>query len=202
MPEYKIKEQPVGGGLCMHEEWRDIEGYEGMYQISNAGRVKSFKYKSPRIMKPHYDKRGYGRLILRKDGRDVPNLVHRLVARAFISNPYDLPEVNHKDENPRNNLSTNLEWCDKKYNNNYGTKIARGVANRDSKAIGEKNSLTVLQYSLDGELLKEWESANVCKKELGYDNSAIAKCCRGNTKTSYGYVWKYKEEVESGIDVA
>lgn len=178
----------------MDEEWRDVEGYEGYYQISNLGRVKSFKHKSPRIMKPHHDKKGYARLILRKSGKDIPNLVHRLVAKAFIPNPQNLPEVNHKDENPSNNVLTNLEWCDKKYNNNYGTKIERGVANRDARAIGDKNSMAVLQLDINGNLIKEWKSATACREELGFDNSVIAKCCKGKLKTGYGYTWKYKED--------
>lgn len=175
------------------EVWKDVEGYNGDYQISNLGNVKSFKYKKPRILKPHYDKRGYARLILRKDNNDFGHYIHRLVAQAFIPNPNNYPEVNHKDENPRNNTISNLEWCTKKYNNNYGTKIERTKANTNYLEIADKNSIPVLQYDLQGNFIKKWKSANECKRTLGYDNSFIAKCCRGEMYTAYKHIWKYED---------
>ena len=105
------------------EEWRDIEGYEGLYQISNLGRVKSFPRPTTPggILKTIKRKDGYCSIKLSKNGKVKKVLVHRLVAKAFIPNTNNLPIINHKDENPLNNNVDNLEWCDYKYNNNYGT---------------------------------------------------------------------------------
>lgn len=103
-----------------NEIWKDIEGYEGLYQISNKGRVKSFHGKG-RIMKLGTHPLGYKLATLTKDGEQNTKQVHRLVAQAFIPNPENLPVINHKDENPSNNNVKNLEWCTQKYNLNYGT---------------------------------------------------------------------------------
>ena len=174
------------------EIWKDIDGYDGFYQVSNLGNVRSFKYGKPRVLKPHHDKKfGYARLILRRDGKSFPHTVHRLVAEAFIENPLELPVINHKDENPRNNHVSNLEWCTYQYNNTYGTMRERVESNTDYKAIGDKNSIRVLQLDLYGQPIKEWKSATECKRMLGYDNSSIAKCCRGVMDSAYGYKWQY-----------
>lgn len=120
----------------MIEEWRDIEGYEGLYQVSNLGRVKSLArtaidrrgiphYVNERILKQAFDKDGYCLVGLHKDRKIKSGKVHRLVASAFIDNPHNLPEVNHKDENKSNNNVENLEWCTPKYNINYGTCLDR-----------------------------------------------------------------------------
>ena len=117
------------------EEWKDIKGYKGLYQVSNEGRVKSLdhtivcdngkgvatKRQKGKIRKFTELAKGYKRVTLSKDGIEKQYSVHRLVAEAFIDNPENLPCVNHKDENPRNNIWTNLEWCTHKYNINYGT---------------------------------------------------------------------------------
>lgn len=176
----------------MSEEWRAIKGFEG-YEVSDLGRVKSTKYNKSRILKPCYDKRGYARLILMQNGKGKAKLVHRLVAEAFIVNPCRFPEVNHKDENPRNNELSNLEWCDKVYNSVYGTRIERMKANSDYEALAEKNRIRVNQYDLQGNFIKQWKSANECKSVLGFDNSHIAKCCRGVYKHAYGFKWSYEQ---------
>lgn len=118
------------------EEWREIEGYEGLYQVSNIGKVKSLSriaidrrgiphYVNERILKQTFDKDGYCLVGLHKDGKIKSGKVHRLVASAFVDNPHNLPEVNHKDENKSNNNVDNLEWCTSKYNINYGTCLDR-----------------------------------------------------------------------------
>ena len=114
------------------EVWKDIEGFEGLYQVSNLGRVKSlprlvpfkqglFRMTSERILRYRVTKQGYATVQLCKPNIQKQELVHRLVARAFIPNPLGLPIINHKDENPLNCNSENLEWCTYKYNSNYGT---------------------------------------------------------------------------------
>lgn len=103
----------------MNEEWRDILGYEGLYKVSNLGMVYSMKRK--KIMKLSKTEKGYYKVYLMKDGTGKHKKVHRLVAEAFIPNPNNLPQVNHKDEDKTNNIVTNLEWCTAEYNSNYGT---------------------------------------------------------------------------------
>lgn len=132
----------------MQEFWRDIKGYEGLYQISNFGNVKSverivkrgtnFKPVCERVLKTG-DKDGYKYVILSKNGKTKTGWVHRLVAQAFIPNPDKLPCINHKDENPSNNRVDNLEWCDREYNVNYGTcplRISKANKGRPSKLKG------------------------------------------------------------------
>ena len=172
------------------EEWKNVKGYDGYYQVSNYGRVWSNK--TNKIMRHHRDnKSGYCRLILRKDGKSIGHTIHRLVAEAFIVNQYNKPHINHLDENKENNRTDNLEWCTRLENEHWGTKRERCLKHTDYKAIAEKNMKPINQYSLDGTLIKEWRTAQECKKEYGYDNSHIAKCCNGKEMTAYGYVWKY-----------
>ena len=174
----------------MKEEWRDINGYEGYYQVSNLGKIWSKK--TNRILSHHSDSNtGYCRLILRRNGKNIGCLVHRLVAEAFIDNPYNKPEVNHLDEDKTNNNMANLEWCTKLENENWGTKRERCVKNTNYELIAEQNRKPVNQYTLDGILIRTWRTANDCKRKLGYDNSSIAKCCNGKLKTAYGYRWGY-----------
>ena len=103
---------------------------------------------------------------------------------AFIPNPNDLPQVNHKDENKLNDCVSNLEWCDSKYNMNYGTAPQRR---------GEKKRIPVDQFTLDGEFVKRWSCTSAAEKEIGVDHSHIARCCKGKLKTTGGYIWKYSK---------
>lgn len=135
----------------MTEEWRDIKGYEGIYQVSNLGNIKALKRKRKNglVYKEHlmksYDARGgYKRIMLCDDSMNKNRfMVHRLVAMAFIENPNNLPQINHKDENPKNNNVENLEWCTCKYNQNYGGRIER--------VSGENNS----QHKLTEQQVRE-----------------------------------------------
>lgn len=132
----------------MKEIWKDIEGYEGKYQVSNLGRIKSLERKNSRgnqirekILKLIYDKDGYLLVNLYKNSKKKTYKVHRLVALAHIPNPNNYPQVNHKDENPSNNHISNLEWCTNKYNCNYGTKKERLSKKLKGKFIGENNPM-------------------------------------------------------------
>lgn len=169
------------------EEWRDIEGYEGLYQVSNYGRVKSLKFGKMIILKNRYCA-GYWSVMLYKNGIGVPKTVHRLVAEAFIPNPQNLPCVNHKDENRSNCVSDNLEWCTYEYNSNYGTRNER---NKEKLTNRTDLSKQVYQYSLDGELIKIWSSSREAKR-CGFLQNCISLCCRGKLKTHKGYRWSYK----------
>jgi len=125
-----------------------------------------------------------GRLLVKlsKNGKKKQLLIHRLVAKAFIPNPLGYPVINHRDENPSNNVVSNLEWCTVRYNNCYGTVLKR-------KAV--KNSKSVLQYDEDGNLVKKWSSATEVERQLGFHQTSICKCCRGKLKSAHGFVWKY-----------
>lgn len=175
----------------MEEIWKDIEGYEGLYQVSNMGRVRSLRKNI--ILKKSITNRGYERVVLFIGNKPKGFTVHRLVAMAFIPNPDNLPQVNHKDENKTNNCAGNLEWCTQEYNHNYGTINIR----ISQKQLNDKNkSKVVLQYTLDGTFIKEWKSTRDVKRNLGFTHTRISECCRNIRKTAYGYIWKYKKEIE------
>lgn len=163
------------------EIWKDKKDYEGHYQVSNCGRVKSIKFGKEIILKPFTDDRGYYSVVLSKNGIVKKYSVHRLVAEAFIDNPDNLPQVNHKDENKSNNSVNNLEWCDAKYNNNFGTCIERR---------SKKKSKPVLQYTLDGEFVREWPSTMECGRN-GFNQGNVVACCQGKLKKYKGFIWRY-----------
>lgn len=174
----------------MSEIWKDIKEYEGLYQVSNYGRVRSLNYnhtKKIRELKVYTNEFGYLRAYLRKDNITNVFFVHRLVADAFIPNPLNLPQVNHKDENKTNNNVENLEWCSCTYNINYGTRKEK-VAKKNTNG---KKSKIVLQYALDGTFIREWPSTNECGRN-GFSQNHVADCCRGKYKQHKGFIWKYK----------
>lgn len=175
------------------EEWKDIKGYEGLYQVSSDGRVKSLeksynvgyggiKHQDEFIMSPSIVGNGYLHVTLCKDGKKRYKRIHRLVAEAFIPNPENYPVINHKDENPKNNNVENLEWCTQGYNNTYGGR---------TKRMAESQSKKVYQYTLDGELVKIWNSTRECREE-GYSQGHVAACCRGERNQHKGYKWSYQ----------
>lgn len=179
------------------EIWRDITGYEGRYQISDFGRVKSLertfidraghkRHTKERILKLCTDRYGYLYVLLYYgSGMRKRFLVHRLVCEAFHDNSENKPCVNHIDENKTNNTANNLEWCTVAENNRHGTLYARS-AKTLSKPVG--------QYTLDGKLIKVWQSAHEVQRQLGFTPSSICEVARGKRKTAYGYIWKYIEE--------
>jgi len=178
----------------MKEIWKNIYGYDGLYQISNYGKVKSLKYGKEQILKPRKDKYGYLRVGLCKDGKVKNCQIHRLVGNAFIPND-DLSktQINHIDEDKENNNVNNLEWCDCTYNINYGTRNEKV-----SKAkINGKTAKQVQQYSLDGNFIQSFQSTQEIQRELGFANCHICECCNGKRKTAYGFIWKYKNEEQS-----
>lgn len=167
------------------EEWRPIQEYEGLYEVSDWGRVKSAK----KILKPHQNKKGYFLVGLYKNAKMTMKRIHRLVAENFIPNPQNLPQVNHKDEDKANNCVENLEWCSNEYNSNYGTRLYRI---HKSNLNNPKLSKTVYQYTLDGKLVAIWVSASEAARQLGYSQSCITDCCNNKRKTHKGFKWSYE----------
>ena len=187
----------------MQETWKDVVSYEGLYQVSNLGRIRSldrkvrnkngFAIKKGKIIKDvSFSDHKYRKVNLWKNNMGENKLVHRLVAEAFVPNPNNLPEVNHKDENPENNCADNLEWCEHVYNMNYGTATQRIVEKRKGIPVGEQ---PILQYSKDGCFIAKYDSAMKAAEAVGGDNSAICKCANGRVKTSYGFVWKWEHNI-------
>ena len=184
----------------MKEEWRDIQGYEGFYQVSSFGNVRSLDRTIIRSnLKPQFIKgrtlnqlnykNGYVKVELSHGGFCKRYFIHRLVAQAFIPNPDNLPEVNHKDENPSNNCVDNLEWCTHLYNSNYGDRVNK--IKTTMKLNGRAKS--VLMYDKNGKLIKRFDSINDASNELHIHCGSIVECCQGKRrKSAGGYVWRYE----------
>jgi hypothetical protein len=168
------------------EVWKPIAGYEGLYEVSNFGRVRNAsKAHCARggILKPLADATGYCRINVYKGGKMAHKLVHRVVAEAFVENPQSKTEVNHKDGNKANNAATNLEWVTPKENIKHS--IYSGL---------RSNRKPVDMYTTSGEFLKTFESLAEAAKHTGAKVHNISRCCTGRKgyKTACGYVWKYR----------
>lgn len=167
----------------MKEEiWVNIKGTEGIYQVSSQGKVMNSR--TGRILRTDL-RSGYPYVVL--NGRK--KYVHILVAEAFIPNPNGYPQVNHRNENKEDNRVENLEWCDAKYNANYGTRNERISKNNHR----EGKPKPVWQYTVSGELVQKWASTRTAETALGICHTSIGKCCRNVTKTCGGFIWKYEK---------
>ena len=175
--------------------WKDIDGYEGLYIVNTEGEVISLPktvktrnrsgtiivHRKPKRIKPHLRGKGkqlYEAVTLTKDGVSKAYSLHRIVALAFLPNPDNLPEVNHKDENPLNNRADNLEWCTHQYNIEYS------------------KSKRIAQY-LDGEKIAEYKSISYASKLTGIKRNSINNALSGWSKTAGGYEWRYCEDERS-----
>ena len=168
------------------EIWKDVIGYEGFYQVSNKGRVKSLPVKSRtkrfdgKVLRQFPNKYGYMMVSLSRKSHHV----HRIVAAAFIENPNNYPQINHKDENKANNNVSNLEWCTSAYNNNYGTRNER---------ISKNEGRRIIQYDLQGNEIKRWDSIAQASRYYGVAITTICGCCAGRQRTSCGFIWRYAD---------
>jgi hypothetical protein len=186
----------------MEEIWKAIEGYEGLYEVSNLGRVRSFDRlierphprntsmtmtyrKKGRILKMKINPSGYLYVDLWKDKKPHTVVVHRLVATAFIPNLENLPEVNHIDEDKTNPVVTNLEWVTHSGNMRHGTCGER---------MGRKHWKAIVQMTMDGKFAKRWDCAQHASEELGLQHSAIISVCRGKANSHGGFRWRYADE--------
>lgn len=172
------------------EIWKDVVGYEGHYQVSNLGRIRSLFFNKsarddPYIMNPHIQKNGYVyvRLYKNKSYRSVR--LHRIVATAFIPNPNNYPIINHIDEDKANNMVENLEWCTHKYNSNYGNRIEKTISPQ-RKPIGK--------YDLNGNLIKVYRGVNEAARVENLSAGNICMTCKGKRLMAGGYEWRYMDE--------
>lgn len=164
----------------MQEEWRYIENIDDNYQVSNFGNVRCITSGSPVHVKPHKDRCGYLRIHI----GNTSYAVHRLVAMAFIPNPYNYPIVHHIDENKANNVTSNLLWCTHQQNRIFGIPATSGK--------NAKRKYRIIQYDMDGKFVAEWNTFTAAAKSLGIkDAGVISKCARQqeHRRSAYGYKW-------------
>ena len=158
---------------------KDIKGYEGLYAITEDGRVWS--YITKRYLKQMNDKDGYLQVNLYKNRQCNTKKVHRLVADAYLDNPENKPQVNHKDENPKNNNVNNLEWATNEENQNHGN---HNLNMGKSKSKSVRCIETGIVYY----------GAKEAERQTEINQSSISRCCKGKQKTAMGYHWEYVEE--------
>ena len=179
------------------EVWEHIKGYEGLYEVSNMGRVRAldkiskhdYKYSKNvdvpvdrRLLQPNFLKRGYALVTLCKDGVRKQITLHRLVALHFCEGYAEGLVVNHKDENPRNCQASNLEWCTQDYNYHYGTGIERRAKNQQKR---------IAQYTADGNLIAIYASGKEASEKTGFHRACVSDWCRGTHSCKAGYIWKF-----------
>lgn len=176
------------------EEWRGIEGYLG-YEVSNFGSIRSclsnrhVMTDTWRVLSPRVDLNGYLFVNLYDEHHNMKSMkIHRLVAKVFIPNPNDYQQVNHKDENKFNNKSSNLEWCNSRYNVNYGSGHQRSCLSRRTCC-----TKAILQYDLNNNLIREFYSLSEASRVLGISLGSISDCLKGRTKKSRGFIFRYKD---------
>lgn len=173
--------------IMFNEVWKPIQLHGCQLEVSNCGNVRFFESKKPKAI--YLNKFGYPTINIQKNRHVKSFRVHRIVAQLFVENPnpckYDC--INHKDENPQNNNADNLEWCDRAYNNRYGS---------HNEKIARSHSKRIVQYDLKGNKIREWESATFVARELGYAQSSINWCClrKPRYNTYKGFIWRYAED--------
>ena len=185
------------------EIWKDIEGYEGIYQVSNLGRIKSLereeitngavkrRIRKEKILCPHPNGEGYPSVVLSKNGRMKTFKVHRLVAEAFIPNPENKPFIDHINRNKTNNTINNLRWCTGK--ENMSNPLTKEHLSKTFKELGFKRSKKVLQLDKNGKVFRLWNNARAASEDLKIDSKSIYYCClkKPKYKTAGGYKWLF-----------
>jgi hypothetical protein len=195
----------------MEEVWKDIEGFEGLYEISSLGRIRTIPHNvdhgkrtrvvSKRILKIGVKSNGYQHIKIYKDTKQYTYYIHRLVAMAFLSNPNGWSDVNHKNGIKSDNRVENLEWCSRSANQLHSSRVLKNKIGCYGKGHLSPHSIPIIQYTLNNEYIKEWASATEVQRELGIKESNIRKCLytlyhNPLTKRQYtagGFKWRYKE---------
>lgn len=187
------------------EIWKPIPGYEGSYEVSNLGRVRSVDryiltkngkvFKKGVIRKPKEDEDGYLRVNLSKNGKKKEMFVHRLVAITFIDNPNNLPVVNHKDGNKKNNTVENLEWCTRSENDKHAFKLGlrKPTCGGTSKKVAKIDSKT-------NKIISVYKSMSEAARENGVTYQLISYCANGKYKTAKGFKWAFVDEGVTTIE--
>lgn len=180
----------------MKEIWKDVSGYEGLYQVSNLGRIKSSErhgnFNKNHILIGGKDTKGYRVVSLTKNGKGLTKKVHRLVAQAFILNPKNLPQINHIDGNKQNNTIKNLEWCDNAYNYKHSVQNKLRINSiKELKKLAKKREKKVYQYNSEHNLIAEYDS--ITKAQRKTKVSHISDCCLGKIKRAGGYFWSFQK---------
>lgn len=186
----------------MSEIWKAVPGYEGLYELSNMGRVRSLdrivrasgvskRRAFGRVLNPYTNKLRYQYVALSKDGKSKTLSVHRLVANVFVPNPNNYSIINHKDENPSNNRADNLEWCTQMYNVHYGTGMERG----DAKS--NHGRMAVDKLDLNGNYICSYRSISEAAEAVGVRKQCICACLKGTNSigrrclSAGGYKWRF-----------
>lgn len=181
----------------MKEIWKDIPNYEGLYQASNLGRIKSLEkqvwnnhqmvVRPEKILKPFSDKKGYFRVKLYKNQKCKTQKLHRVIAQTFIPNIFNKPEVNHEDGNKANNMVENLSWATSKENVNHAFRTGLSKA---KKGKNSKLSKKVYQFDLKGNFIKEWSCVSEAERQLKIRN--ISSVCYGKRNRAGEWLWRYE----------
>ena len=202
------------GGVSM-EKWKPIKGFEGLYEVSNKGRIKSMKRYVPnrsgkmlveeKILSLAHDNKGYYRVSLCREGKQFPKKVHRIVAEAFVDNPNNKPQVNHINGIKDDNRAENLEWVTNAENQIHANRsgLRRSPKGETHYAYGtdHPNNKAVIQYDDEGNFIAEYHSLAEAARSVGAsDYSCISHCCRGVIQHSFGYRWKYKKQGSETIE--
>ena len=188
--------------------WVNIDGYDGRYQVSESGQVRSVDWVvinkrgikqvfKGKMLKPTVNALGYYTVTLTKDGRGKPVLLHRIIAKAFIPNPLGYNEINHIDENKLNNSIGNLEWCTHLHNVRHGTAIERASLR---KINNPATSNIVAQISNNGAIVAYYPSVREASRVVGIHPNSIIRCCRGERKTTGGFHWRYVKMCKRSIN--
>ncbi len=182
------------------EVWKKVSGYDGRYEVSSIGRIRSFiGWKSrwseiPRILSPSKTAVGYLQIFLWKRGEYKVMSIHRLVAAAFVENPHGYRYVNHKDGDKLNNSADNLEWCTQSYNIKHAYDLGLRTFTERTLESNKRRGKSVLQI-LDGKVIAKYPSAAEASRATGIQKANIGKCCRGgNIKHAGGYEWRFSDE--------